>query len=182
MAMAAVQGFEHRKQTFLAKCDKSSAGEIDEKAREICAEINARPAFFTTSSCAGRALIWRGDGVKSTECFSRWRVTHDLVEDAAAYFDLGSLDNSSDSSDIRVPGHEQPIWKEMLGHLGHLATLCTWCQSNRPAWQGRKHQRQERVEVAEQHLLESHSATFSFSNRADFSSRFWAQACSFSVD
>ena len=40
------RGFEHRKQTFLAKCDKSSAGEIDEKAREICAEINARPAFF----------------------------------------------------------------------------------------------------------------------------------------
>ena len=153
--MAAVQGFEHRKQTFLAKCDKSSAGEIDEKAREICAEINARPAFFTTSSCAGRAFIWRGDGVKSTECFSRWRVTHDLVEDGVAYFDLGSLDNVG-VPDIRDPGHEQPIWKEMLGHL---ATLCTWCQSTRPAWQGRKHQRQERIEVAEKHLLESHSAT-----------------------
>lgn len=149
--MAAVQGFEHRKQTFLAKCDKSSAGEIDEKAREICAEINARPAFFTTSSCAGRAFIWRGDGVKSTECFSRWRVTHDLVEDGVAYFDLGSLDNVG-VPDIRDPGHEQPIWKEMLGHL---ATLCTWCQSTRPAWQGRKHQRQERIEVAEKHLLES---------------------------
>lgn len=151
--MAAVQGFEHRKQTFLAKCDKSSAGEIDEKAREICAEINARPAFFTTSSCAGRAFIWRGDGVKSTECFSRWRVTHDLVEDARAYFDLGSLDSLECAEGSKI--QNQSLLEQVLTQL---AMLSTWCQSNRPSWQGRKHQRQERAEVAEKRLLESRSA------------------------
>lgn len=142
VAMAAVQGFEHRKQTFLAKCDKSSAGEIDEKAREICAELNARPAFFTTSSCSGRAFIWRGDGVKSTECFSRWRVAHDLVD--AGYFDLTTLEHGNGA------GNGAPVtrWR----WLRQLATVSSWCRGG--AWQGRKHQRQERAELAEK-LLES---------------------------
>ena len=135
--MAAAQGFEHRKRTFLAKCDKSSAGEIDEKAWEVCAELNQRPAFFTTSSCAGRAFIWRGDGVKSTECFSRWRVTHDLVEDAAAYFDLATLEGASQA-------------KPSLG--GCCSGLWSWYQ-RRPTW--KRHQRQERAELAEQQLDEN---------------------------
>lgn len=142
-AMAAVQGFEHRKQTFLAKCDKSSAGEIDEKAREICAELNARPAFFTTSSCSGRAFIWRGDGVKSTDCFSRWRVSHDLVD--AGYFDLKTLDAGSCGNGAGAPVTR---WR----WLRQLATVSSWCRGG--AWQGRKHQRPERAELAEK-LLES---------------------------
>eukprot|EP00438_Fugacium_kawagutii_P011797 Skav222971 [mRNA] locus=scaffold1489:832774:845028:- [translate_table: standard] len=150
VAMAAVQGFEHRKQTFLAKCDKSSAGEIDEKAREICAELNARPAFFTTSSCSGRAFIWRGDGVKSTECFSRWRVAHDLVD--AGYFDLTTLDGAGNGPGNGVGNGAgnggAPRWR----WLRQLATVSSWCRGG--AWQGRKHQRQERAELAEK-LLES---------------------------
>ena len=137
--MAAVQGFEHRKRTFLAKCDKSSAGEIDEKAREVCAELNLRPAFFTTSSCAGRAFIWRGDGVKSTECFSRWRVTHDLVEDASAYFDLSTLEGRS-----YTPAH---------GSSGCFAALAALWRS--PKQLGRRHQQPQRAELAEAKLDET---------------------------
>lgn len=132
------QGFQHRKDTFLAKCDKSSAGEIDEKAREVCAELNRLEAFFTTSSCAGRAFIWRGDGVKSTECFSRFRVTHDLVD--SSYFEVTTLDAAKPRSQL----------------LLSLVRFCAWCQPG-PAWQGRKHQRQERAEVAEKRLRDRSS-------------------------
>ena len=131
------QGFQHRKETFLAKCDKSSAGEIDEKAREVCKELNKLEAFFTTSSCAGRAFIWRGDGVKSTESFSRCRVTHELVD--SCYFEVTTL---------APKGRWHRLLKSLLG-------LCTWCQ--RPAWQGRKHQREERAQVAEERLRERSS-------------------------
>eukprot|EP00439_Symbiodinium_sp_Y106_P031890 s5806_g3.t2 len=144
LAMAAVQGFEHRKRTFLAKCDKSSAGEIDAKAREVCAELNLRPAFFTTSSCAGRAFIWRGDGVKSTECFSRWRVTHDLVEDANAYFDLSTLEELGGV----LPGTSE---RSVCGCFAALSRL--W--RSEPLGQGRRHQQAQRAELAEAKLSEA---------------------------
>mmetsp|Transcript_2704 Transcript_2704/g.5428 ORF Transcript_2704/g.5428 Transcript_2704/m.5428 type:complete len:575 (+) Transcript_2704:62-1786(+) len=84
--------FQQRKRTFLAKEDKSSAGGIDAHAREVCAVINDHwEDAFTTSSCSGRAFLWRGDGVKSTDNFKRFRVTHELVADAEPYFDLESL-------------------------------------------------------------------------------------------
>ncbi|CAE8675448.1 unnamed protein product [Polarella glacialis] len=90
--------FEQRKRTFLGKRDKSSAGAIDARAVEVCEELNKRPAFFTTSSCAGRAFLWRGDGVKSTDSFTRWRVSHDLVEEhTEKYFDLAGLEDPNAS-------------------------------------------------------------------------------------
>lgn len=90
-----VVDFQQRKKTFLGKDDKSSAGGIDAHAREICAVINDHwEDAFTTSSCSGRAFLWRGDGVKSTDNFQRFRVTHELITDAEAYFDLESLANA----------------------------------------------------------------------------------------
>lgn len=83
--------FLQRKGTFLAKADKSSAGGIDAHAQEVCAEVNKRDDAFTTSSCSGRAFLWRGEGVKSTSNFRRYRVTHELIPEAEPYFDLGSL-------------------------------------------------------------------------------------------
>ncbi|CAK0808353.1 unnamed protein product [Prorocentrum cordatum] len=85
------QGFLSRKQTFLSKDDKSSAGGIDAHAREVCAAINEREDAFTTSSCSGRAFLWRGQGVKSTSNFLRYRVTHELIPEAEPYFELAGL-------------------------------------------------------------------------------------------
>eukprot|EP00418_Pyrodinium_bahamense_P037755 CAMPEP_0179203402 /NCGR_PEP_ID=MMETSP0796-20121207/101392_1 /TAXON_ID=73915 /ORGANISM="Pyrodinium bahamense, Strain pbaha01" /LENGTH=580 /DNA_ID=CAMNT_0020908273 /DNA_START=158 /DNA_END=1901 /DNA_ORIENTATION=- len=98
--------FAHRKRTFLGKGDKSSAGGIDAHAQEVCAAINERCEVFTTSSCSGRAYLWRGEGVKSTTQFLRYRVTHELIPDAEAeaYFDLGSLAGEVvDASWLRGP-------------------------------------------------------------------------------
>ena len=57
--------FQTRKLNCLSKRDKSSAGRIDPRAVDICAEINRRNEYYTTSSCAGRCFLYRGDGIKS---------------------------------------------------------------------------------------------------------------------
>lgn len=94
-AIRAKVPFEQRKRTFLGKADKSSAGGIDAHAREICQVINERSAFFTTSSCSGRAFLWQGEGVKSTDCFKRYRVTHELIENPPEhYFNLSCFRES----------------------------------------------------------------------------------------
>jgi len=62
-------GFQSRKATCLSKRDKSSAGRIDPRAVEICAAINAREEYYTTSSCAGRCFLYVGDGIKAHHHF-----------------------------------------------------------------------------------------------------------------
>eukprot|EP00986_Skeletonema_menzelii_P000813 scaffold237_cov146-Skeletonema_menzelii.AAC.16 len=57
--------FQTRKANCLSKRDKSSAGRIDPRAVDICAEINAREEYYTTSSCSGRCFLYCGDGIKS---------------------------------------------------------------------------------------------------------------------
>ena len=57
--------FQTRKSNCLSKRDKSSAGRIDPFAVEICDSLNRREEYYTTSSCAGRCFLYRGDGIKS---------------------------------------------------------------------------------------------------------------------
>uniref|UniRef100_A0A7S1EZB4 SAM-dependent methyltransferase TRM5/TYW2-type domain-containing protein n=1 Tax=Noctiluca scintillans TaxID=2966 RepID=A0A7S1EZB4_NOCSC len=91
--------FEQRKRTFLGKSDKSSAGGIDAHCVQICEDINNLDAWFTTSSCSGRAFMWRGEGVKSTDQFLRFGVTHELIPDPPAlYFDL-ALESSPEGGE-----------------------------------------------------------------------------------
>lgn len=85
------RNFEAAKVRCLGKRDKSSAGRIDPRAVEICALLNSREPYFTTSSCAGRCFLYRGEGVKSTTRFTRFRVAHGLVDQPERYFDLRTL-------------------------------------------------------------------------------------------
>ena len=57
--------FQTRKFNCLSKRDKSSAGRIDPRAVDICAALNSRDEYYTTSSCAGRCFLYCGDGIKS---------------------------------------------------------------------------------------------------------------------
>ena len=57
--------FQTRKANCLSKRDKSSAGRIDPRAVDICAEVNVREEYYTTSSCSGRCFLYCGDGIKS---------------------------------------------------------------------------------------------------------------------
>ena len=82
--MAPKKAFTQAKQQALTKHDKSSATSFDARVVGLCAAANDSPYVFTTSSCSGRHLLWRGEGVKATHSFARGRVSHDRVD--AAYF------------------------------------------------------------------------------------------------
>ena len=121
---AGVAGFQSRKTTCLSKRDRSSAGRIDPKAVDICAAINARDEYYTTSSCAGRSFLYCGDGIKAHHHFAsnpvskggntlvsndkepsghgffhRFRVSHDIVRGAERYFDFTTLDPEQENFD-----------------------------------------------------------------------------------
>mmetsp|Transcript_79284 Transcript_79284/g.232894 ORF Transcript_79284/g.232894 Transcript_79284/m.232894 type:complete len:295 (-) Transcript_79284:13-897(-) len=53
--------FANLKSNFLRKPDKSHAGRIDPGIAPLCEALNRRDDVFTSSSCAGRALLWLGD-------------------------------------------------------------------------------------------------------------------------
>lgn len=50
--------FNKEKLTFLQKKDKSKKGVIDEGIKRLVDLINSLPDYYTTSSCAGRILIF----------------------------------------------------------------------------------------------------------------------------
>ena len=100
------QNFENSKTQCLGKRDKSSAGRIDPRAVDICGVINDREEYYTTSSCAGRCFLYLGSGIKSTNSFRRFRVSHDKIRDAERYFNLNNLeeDPSGGADPIRTIG------------------------------------------------------------------------------
>jgi tRNA(Phe) wybutosine-synthesizing methylase Tyw3 len=88
---AGIDGFQSRKELCLSKRDRSSAGRIDPRAVEICAAINEREEYYTTSSCAGRCFLYSGDGIKAHHHFAR---------DAENYFNA-TRDDAKDQQQER---------------------------------------------------------------------------------
>ncbi|GKY99963.1 hypothetical protein MPSEU_000949900 [Mayamaea pseudoterrestris] len=86
-----INNFENSKNQCLGKRDKSSAGRIDPRAVDICSVINSFAEFYTTSSCAGRCYLYQGQGIKATDDFKRYRVSHEKIDDAKQYFNLTNL-------------------------------------------------------------------------------------------
>lgn len=85
--------FENAKAQCLGKRDKSFAGRIDPHAVDICGLINERDDCYTTSSCAGRCFMYCGEGVKATNDFQRFRISHDKIEEPQRYFNLSTIDS-----------------------------------------------------------------------------------------
>ena len=98
--------FENAKGQCLGKRDKSFAGRIDPKAVDVCGIINDREEMYTTSSCAGRCFMYVGPGIKASNEFKRFRISHGKIEDPARYFDLTSIheDLSGGGDPIRTIG------------------------------------------------------------------------------
>mmetsp|Transcript_17172 Transcript_17172/g.41684 ORF Transcript_17172/g.41684 Transcript_17172/m.41684 type:complete len:674 (+) Transcript_17172:160-2181(+) len=106
--------FQNSKNQCLSKRDKSYAGRIDPRAVEICSLINVRDDMYTTSSCSGRSFLYKGQGIKSTTQFERFRISHDLVGDPSRYFDLTTIqdDPTGGGDPIRTVG--QYDWKNSV--------------------------------------------------------------------
>ena len=98
--------FENAKAQCLGKRDKSFAGRIDPHVVEICGILNERDDLYTTSSCAGRCFMYRGSGIKSTHNFTRFRISHEKIENPTRFFDLTTLkeDPSGGGDPIREIG------------------------------------------------------------------------------
>jgi tRNA G37 N-methylase Trm5 len=85
--------FDNAKAQCLGKRDKSFAGRIDPHAVDICGLINERDDCYTTSSCAGRCFMYCGEGVKASNDFQRFRISHEKIEEPQRYFNLHSIDS-----------------------------------------------------------------------------------------
>lgn len=74
--------FEHEKNQFLKKIDKSSKGKTDKAILPLIKMINRMENFYTTSSCAGRILLMKETGKKQKNVF--FRVWHEKINFAEA--------------------------------------------------------------------------------------------------
>ena len=140
--MAPKKAFTQAKQQALTKYDKSSATSFDARVVGLCAAANDSPYVFTTSSCSGRHLLWRGEGVKATQSFARGRGSHDRAD--AAYF----LDHdANEQAPFRKAPLDAPVaraWTRMalLGLRPWPASLidrfgvCSVDGCASPAWRG----------------------------------------------
>lgn len=69
--------FTKRKKEILSKKDKSSKKSYDEKILDLCWKINNLKNYYTTSSCAGRAVIMLDKNKKQKGVFLF--VSHELL-------------------------------------------------------------------------------------------------------
>ena len=126
-AMAPKRAFTQAKQQALTKHDKSSATSFDARVVGLCAAANDSPYVYTTSSCSGRHLLWRGEGVKATQSFARGRVSHDRV-DAAYFLDHDVNDQAPsrkaprDAARADVIGCRGEWWAGVRGGRAHRST------------------------------------------------------------
>jgi tRNA wybutosine-synthesizing protein 3 len=61
--------FDEQKKKQLSKSDKSNEGSWDVKINGLCDKINKLDNFYTTSSCAGRVVLLKGEIDKQPDAF-----------------------------------------------------------------------------------------------------------------
>lgn len=59
--------FNQQKKSFLNKKDKSKKGSIDKAIQPLINKINQKENYFTTSSCSGRIVVYRGKNKKEVQ-------------------------------------------------------------------------------------------------------------------
>ena len=115
-ASVTMDAFAQRKASTLAELaldagDLSRAGHVDARARAVVALVNTHPAFYTTSSCAGRVSLFadptsetRAAGMKGGE----WvYVNHDPADAAAIVSAVRrKLGEEKDAASSSVPDPE----------------------------------------------------------------------------
>ena len=87
--------FLNQKKQALSKKDKSAKKEIDEKAKEVVDVINKNDFMFTTSSCAGRAILMRESGKKQKGAIIK--AWHEKIKLSDLQHQLEELKHKKDS-------------------------------------------------------------------------------------
>ena len=85
--------------------DRSKKGSIDAEIREAVDALNAKPDFYTTSSCAGRIILLerKSEGKKDTPWLL---VSHAPLDVREA---------------LRITLPEHPVWLKQEGFILHVA-------------------------------------------------------------
>jgi len=81
-------GFDEEKQVSFSR-DRSRKGSIDDAIKQLLHRINAKPEFYTTSSCSGRILMMKY-GEKKNQ--AKWLFSsHDPIQKLPAFKEKGVL-------------------------------------------------------------------------------------------
>jgi tRNA wybutosine-synthesizing protein 3 len=121
--------FQHEKQQFLKKPDKSLAQGIDKAILKLCNIINKKPDYYTTSSCAGRIVLMPETGKKQERIFSA--VFHEKIN----FNDIKRSLPSYPKTPISYIKHEPCIMHvacrtlENASKLVEVARNCGWKKS-----------------------------------------------------
>jgi len=105
--------FQSRKELCLSKRDRSSAGRIDPKAVEICAAINERKEYYTTSSCAGRCFLYSGDGVKAHHHFV---VKNETKEEETFGYNNNNDNENDNNNNFEISKNGDPMNDNIIHH------------------------------------------------------------------
>lgn len=111
--------FLQQQQSALNKPDKSKKGKVDEKIQPLLELINRYSPYYTTSSCSGRIVLWRGSGKKNE---LEWlNVSHDLI--TSSFFDIDrknhNLENhNQENSNLQK---NRVIWLRLEPLILHVA-------------------------------------------------------------
>jgi tRNA wybutosine-synthesizing protein 3 len=106
--------FETDKKNILGRIDKSKKGEIDPGIREICELLNAKPNYYTTSSCSGRIVLLQKKSDLKNE--AEWIFT------AHEETDFGPVKSAllSAVKQSNAPLPETDIWFKQEGAILHV--------------------------------------------------------------
>ncbi len=102
-----LKNFLNQKKQALEKKDKSFKKSIDEKAKKIIEEINKKDFMFTTSSCSGRAILFKEKGKKQRGAIIK--AWHDKIKIDELVNQLENLKNTNINQKIYFK-FEPPIY------------------------------------------------------------------------
>ncbi|MCX8147357.1 MAG: tRNA wybutosine-synthesizing 3 family protein [Candidatus Woesearchaeota archaeon] len=104
-------GFEHEKEQFLRKTDKSKKGSIDKKIKGLVNLINKHPDYYTTSSCSGRTMLIRIPR-KGKKWESEWLFS--------SHGKVGFRQVKEAINSVIEMGIKDPIWLKKEGLILHI--------------------------------------------------------------
>lgn len=72
--------FADQKKRILSRADRSKKQEVDKEIVPLLAAINAHPHYVTTSSCAGRIVLFTQQDLNKKQTFEWFFVSHTMVK------------------------------------------------------------------------------------------------------
>lgn len=105
--------FESSKKSCMRKMqsvDKSKKGSIDREIRELIDEINSKPDYYTTSSCAGRILLMKRDDSGRKDLTEWFISSHEKI----------SLEELKKGIE-KAKEHDEETWLKQESIILHIA-------------------------------------------------------------